>query len=51
MDDFVILRDKILAILPNATFGEDNDGQIVIYTNLRLINEDATEDMDATTSA
>ena len=26
---------RITAILPEATFGEDNDGQLIIYTNLR----------------
>jgi len=31
---FDLLHDQILEILPNATFGEDNDGQLVIYTNL-----------------
>jgi len=25
----------VLAILPSAAFGEDNDGQIIIYTNMR----------------
>lgn len=29
------LMSKILSILPNAQFDEDNDGQIVIYTNLQ----------------
>lgn len=24
----------ITAILPNATFGEDNDGQLIIYTDM-----------------
>ena len=24
----------ILEVCPNATFGEDNDGQLVIYTDL-----------------
>lgn len=24
----------ILKVVPNASFGEDNDGQIVIYTDL-----------------
>lgn len=27
------LMRAILAILPNAQLGEDNDGQIVVYTN------------------
>lgn len=29
-----ILLDKILEFLPNAEIGEDDDGQIIIYTNL-----------------
>lgn len=32
------LMNKIREILPNATIGEENDGQIVIYTNLEEIN-------------
>ena len=27
----------ILSVFPNATIGEDNDGQIVIYTDVRLV--------------
>lgn len=30
------LNTLILEILPNATLGEDNDGQVIIYTDLRL---------------
>lgn len=30
------LVKAILAILPDATFGDDNGGQIVIYTDLKL---------------
>ena len=26
---------KLGGIMPNATVGDDNDGQIVIYTNVR----------------
>jgi hypothetical protein len=29
------LCDKIMAIIPTASFGEDNDGQIIIYTNMK----------------
>jgi hypothetical protein len=29
------LVNNISLILPNATFGEDNDGQLIIYTDLR----------------
>jgi len=28
------LMKLILEIVPEASFGEDNDGQIVVYTNL-----------------
>lgn len=31
---------SVLEILPNATVGEDSDGQVVIYTNLRTISSD-----------
>ncbi len=34
------LMGKILQILPLAEFGQDNDGQIVIYTNLEMVNAD-----------
>lgn len=37
---YVELAQAIAAILPNATFGEDNDGQIVVYTNLRQTESD-----------
>ena len=44
--DFELLHDQILEILPNATFGEDNDGQLVIYTNLRESANNSLTDMD-----
>ena len=28
---------KVLAILPDAQFEEDNDGQLIIYTNHKVI--------------
>lgn len=28
------LVKKVTEILPNATFGEDNDGQLLIYTDV-----------------
>lgn len=31
MDEFM---RKVLEVIPTAEFGEDNDGQIVVYTNL-----------------
>lgn len=41
------LMREILAILPNATAGEDNDGQVVIYTNLKSVSSDGhLVDMD-----
>jgi len=32
MDEFM---KKVLEVVPDAEFGDDNEGQIVIYTNLR----------------
>jgi hypothetical protein len=29
---------KILQTCPSASFGEDNDGQIVVYTNLKEVH-------------
>lgn len=34
------LMRMVLDILPNASFGEDNDGQIVIYSNLQQVDPD-----------
>lgn len=25
---------KVIALIPGATIGEDNDGQLIVYTNL-----------------
>lgn len=30
----------ILEILPNATFGDDEEGQVIIYTNLHSVSSD-----------
>lgn len=30
----------ITEILPNATFDQDNDGQVIIYTDLELTADD-----------
>ena len=30
------LENAINEILPNASFGTDNDGQIIIYTDLKI---------------
>jgi hypothetical protein len=42
---------KVLAIFPHATFGDDNDGQLIIYTDMVLDGIsvrpfDSTEDDD-----
>ena len=34
------LATQILAILPNAEFGEDSEGQLVISTGLRCVSTD-----------
>jgi hypothetical protein len=34
---FVDAIDAIYAILPNATFDEDKNGQVVIYTGKRAV--------------
>ena len=34
------LVQAISAILPAASFGEDNEGQLLIYTNLVQTNKD-----------
>ena len=34
--DFDTMVGRILKVLPNATFDEDNDGQVIIYTDMRL---------------
>lgn len=34
------LLQDILEIMPNATVGEDQEGQLVIYTNLRIVSSD-----------
>jgi hypothetical protein len=30
------LIEEINKLLPGATFGDDNEGQIIIYTNLKV---------------
>jgi hypothetical protein len=37
------LMRAILNILPNAQLGEDNDGQIVVYTNKKMHGENLSE--------
>jgi len=36
---------KITFLFPDATIGEDNDGQVIIYTNCKLV-DDCFIDMD-----
>lgn len=40
MHTYSSLVAAIAAVLPNASFGEDNDGQLVVYTNLKQISGD-----------
>lgn len=40
------LMRKVLEILPRATLGEDNDGQIIVYTDLTLDANDKIKDFD-----
>lgn len=46
MDSFSELVQVISAILPNATFGDDNDGQIIIYTNKVFVSDQTAEATD-----
>jgi len=36
------LLDAVLKVFPNATVGDDNDGQFIVYTNY-FYNADVTE--------
>lgn len=38
---YIELADKIKEILPEATFDEDNDGQLIIYTDLMQKGSDS----------
>lgn len=43
------LMRLILDILPNATFSEDSEGQVVVHTNLHQVDSDNDQplvDMD-----
>ena len=31
---------EVLRVFPNATFDQDNDGQVIIYTDTRLDSKD-----------
>ena len=37
---------EVLKVFPNATFDEDNDGQVIIYTDKRLNAQDKLVDFD-----
>jgi hypothetical protein len=37
---------EVLKVFPNATFDEDNDGQIIIYTDKRLDPRERLVDFD-----
>ncbi len=46
MYTFDDLMRAVLAILPDATFGEDNEGQIIIYTNKTTVGAAGGEIID-----
>jgi len=39
------LVNRIAEILPGATFGEDLDGQLVIYTDLMVVDDEVLLEM------
>lgn len=39
------LYAKILEVCPLAEIGEDNDGQLLVYTNMTRKSDDTVEDM------
>lgn len=41
------LMRAILTLIPGAEFGDDNDGQIVIYTNLTVDENDSLVSFDS----
>jgi hypothetical protein len=40
------MEEAVRSVLPNASFEEDNDGQIVIYSNLTEIEDGIVQDID-----
>ncbi len=38
--DFCKRVDSLLAVFPEASFAADNDGQIIMYTNVTVSNGD-----------
>lgn len=43
--DFVLFQKHIEEFMPEATIEKDNDGQLVIYTNLRAVTSDEVPTM------
>lgn len=39
------LAALVASVLPNAQLGEDLDGQLVIYTNYRLLEDDTVVEL------
>ena len=37
------LLSTLLVVMPDATIGEDNDGQIIIYTDLYQVGDSSTD--------
>lgn len=37
------LGEKVREIIPTATFEEDNEGQLIIYTGLTIENDEVKE--------
>jgi hypothetical protein len=46
--DLNVVLNQIRKVLPNASIGEDNDGQIVIYTDCRTLDGDTIVPFDDT---
>jgi len=47
VETFNELVKEVLRICPNAQFGQDNDGQIIVYTNKTLVSDLTAEATDA----
>lgn len=47
---FDTMVGKILKVLPYATFDEDNDGQVIIYTDLKLDKDNNLVSFDPDTA-
>lgn len=44
LDDLI---KEVLDILPEATVGEDNEGQLIVYTNLYVDKDGQIQSFDA----